>query len=54
MKYYPAAVSIYPTALNSFVHVIMYSYYFMSGYPSLKTISNLIKRYITTLQLVRY
>ena len=52
LKYYPGAPFTYPTSLNSLVHVIVYSYYLMSSYPSLSPITSLIKRYITIIQLV--
>ena len=51
LKYAPSvAITIVP-ALNTFVHVVMYFYYYQA---SLGVQWNWIKRYITTMQLIQF
>lgn len=42
-----------PTMINSCVHVIMYSYYFLSTFKSLAYPMKLLKPLITALQIVQ-
>ncbi|KAF9802537.1 hypothetical protein SFRURICE_013724 [Spodoptera frugiperda] len=52
LKYEPIYLTIYIRNVNSFVHMIMYTYYCLSAVPALK---NYLwwKKYITKLQLVK-
>eukprot|EP00160_Parvularia_atlantis_P003762 Unigene13159_Nuclearia_a/m.39858 Unigene13159_Nuclearia_a/g.39858 ORF Unigene13159_Nuclearia_a/g.39858 Unigene13159_Nuclearia_a/m.39858 type:complete len:280 (-) Unigene13159_Nuclearia_a:37-876(-) len=43
-----------PMVANSFVHVVMYSYYALSSQPQFKGLTNAIKPHITTMQLVQF
>ncbi|XP_045446630.1 elongation of very long chain fatty acids protein 7-like [Melitaea cinxia] len=53
LKYEPSYNTIFLGTLNSYVHVIMYTYYGMSAVPELA--KNLWwKKYITSLQLVQF
>lgn len=51
-KYAPAITTGLTPILNSFVHVIMYFYYFQSAKNSHKF--NWMKKYITIMQLVQF
>lgn len=53
LKYEPNIHLIFLAAVNSFIHVIMYSYYGLSSFPQL--VKYLWwKKYITSLQLVQF
>lgn len=49
-------MAIYNASINSFVHVIMYSYYFLSSFKGtyLKTFLRVIKPVITIIQLAQF
>lgn len=51
VKYEPSISTVFLGTLNSFVHIIMYSYYGLSAFPSM---SKYLwwKKYITRMQLV--
>ncbi|CAH1644071.1 unnamed protein product [Spodoptera littoralis] len=51
LKYEPTYMMIFIRNINSFVHVIMYTYYCLSAFPALKKYL-WWKKYITKLQLV--
>ncbi|KAF9422818.1 hypothetical protein HW555_001602 [Spodoptera exigua] len=53
LKYEPTYMTIYIRNVNSFVHMIMYTYYCLSALPVLKKYL-WWKKYITKLQLVRF
>lgn len=46
---------VFSIVANSIVHIIMYSYYFISSYDVVifKFIAGKVKKYITSIQLVR-
>lgn len=44
-------MGIYISGLNSFVHVIMYSYYYLSSYKSIRDRLKIVKPLITIIQL---
>lgn len=49
-------MAVYIAIINSFVHIIMYSYYFMSSIknPEIRKIVNKVKPFITILQLAQF
>lgn len=44
----------FPVALNSFIHIIMYTYYFFALFDSTKAYANMFKKYITIMQMVNH
>lgn len=46
-------MGIYICSLNSAVHVIMYSYYYLSSYKSFRNRLKIVKPFITIIQLVQ-
>lgn len=55
LKYFPTAPTIFPAAVNSFVHVLMYTYYLLStNGPKMQAFLAPIKPYITTMQMVQF
>lgn len=44
-------MGIYISGLNSLVHVIMYTYYYLSSYKSFGDRLKIVKPFITTIQL---
>ena len=55
LRYYPGAPTAFPVALNSAVHVVMYSYYLLSTKgPKMQKILNPFKPYITIMQMVSF
>jgi len=53
-KFAPGGEAYYPQAFNSFVHVIMYSYYFLSAMGPAMQPYLWWKKYMTSLQLVQH
>lgn len=53
VKYSAAMMEVYITAVNSLVHVIMYGYYFFSSFESCKKLTNIIKPYLTSIQIIQ-
>ncbi|XP_029962873.1 very long chain fatty acid elongase 5 [Salarias fasciatus] len=53
MNFIPAGHSYFGASLNSFVHVVMYSYYGLSSIPAIRPYL-WWKKYITQLQLVQF
>mgnify|MGYP003449524122 CR=1 FL=1 len=51
-KYLPGGHSVFTGLINSFVHVIMYFYYYLTSVDS-KYKQSFFKKYITILQMVR-
>lgn len=53
-KYLPGGHSVFMGGINSFVHVVMYSYYFITSYSPKYKANLWWKKYITQLQLVQF
>lgn len=53
-NYYGCELSRFSLMLNSFVHVVMYSYYILAQYKITLSIAQVIKRYITVIQMVQF
>ncbi|CAB3228023.1 unnamed protein product [Arctia plantaginis] len=53
LKYEPIYPSLFIRNINSFVHIIMYTYYALASFPSLRKYL-WWKKYITSLQLVQF
>ncbi|XP_055619837.1 elongation of very long chain fatty acids protein 1-like [Toxorhynchites rutilus septentrionalis] len=55
-KYVGGSMLMFSIVINSVVHVIMYSYYFLSAYEItiFKYIASKVKRYITSIQLIQF
>lgn len=47
-------MAIYNASINSFVHIVMYTYYFLSSFKSIKNAVNIAKPVITIVQLVQF
>lgn len=49
-------MAVYIAIVNSFVHIVMYSYYFMSSIkdPAVRKVANKVKPFITILQLLQF
>ncbi|XP_055611988.1 elongation of very long chain fatty acids protein 7-like [Uranotaenia lowii] len=55
-KYIGGSMLTFSIVVNSVVHIIMYSYYFISAYDVaiFKLIASKVKRYITSIQLIQF
>lgn len=47
-------MAIYNASINSFVHVVMYFYYFLSSFKSTRECINIFKPVITIIQLAQF
>ncbi|XP_058810232.1 elongation of very long chain fatty acids protein 4-like isoform X2 [Phymastichus coffea] len=55
VKFYPGGMATVPMAVNSTIHVIMYTYYYLSSLgPKVQRVINPIKPYITIMQMVQF
>lgn len=46
-------MEMFIAVINSYVHMIMYAYYFISSFPKFRTATNVIKPYITLMQIIQ-
>lgn len=53
LKHRVNEMGIYTCALNSMVHIVMYSYYFLTSFKSLRSPLSIVKPLITIIQLVQ-
>lgn len=55
-KYVGGSMLVFSIVANSIVHIIMYTYYFISAYdvPIFKLVASKVKKYITTIQLIQF
>lgn len=53
-KYFPGGHSVFMGTINSFVHVVMYSYYFLTSWNAEYKKNIWWKKYITQLQLIQF
>lgn len=53
IKYNASYMDQHPAWINSVVHIIMYSYYFMSSFKQLNSLTNVVKPFITMIQLIQ-
>lgn len=53
LKHRVNEMGIYPCALNSMVHIVMYSYYFLTSFKSLRNPLKIVKPVITIIQLIQ-
>ena len=53
IKWVPGGTAFYSSMINAFVHVVMYTYYGLSIFPSLRSYL-WWKRYLTQLQLIQF
>ncbi|XP_039437217.1 elongation of very long chain fatty acids protein AAEL008004-like [Culex pipiens pallens] len=55
-KYVGGSMLVFSIVANSIVHIIMYSYYFISAYDVaiFKLVAAKVKKYITTVQLIQF
>ncbi|KAG5668584.1 hypothetical protein PVAND_016520 [Polypedilum vanderplanki] len=53
LKYRGGRMEIFIAVLNSYVHIIMYAYYFVSSFKRYRIITDKIKPFITIMQIVQ-
>lgn len=46
-------MELYAAVLNNYVHILMYLYYFMSSFKSLRSVTKVLKPIMTTIQIVQ-
>lgn len=46
-------MEMFIAVINSYVHIIMYAYYFVSSFPKFRSVTNVIKPYITIMQIIQ-
>ncbi|CAG9810026.1 unnamed protein product [Chironomus riparius] len=53
LKYRGGRMEMFIAVINSYVHIIMYAYYFFSSYKRFFTVTNKIKPFITVIQIIQ-
>lgn len=53
LKYSGGMMELFIPAVNSLVHIIMYSYYFISSFKNFQKSSKLVKPFITFIQIIQ-
>ncbi|CAB4021176.1 elongation of very long chain fatty acids 4 [Paramuricea clavata] len=53
IKWVPGGTAFYSSMVNSFIHIVMYTYYGLSVFPSIRSYL-WWKRYLTQLQLIQF
>lgn len=48
-----AKMDLYISCINCYIHIMMYSYYFMSSFPQMNWITKHIKSFITKAQILQ-
>ena len=51
--FFTGRMEMFIAVINSYVHIIMYAYYFFSSYKRFFTVTNKIKPFITVIQIVQ-
>lgn len=47
-------MAIYNASINSFIHVVMYAYYFLSSFRDIRDYLDYVKPVITIMQMVQF
>lgn len=46
-------MDLYVSSINCYIHVMMYSYYFVSSFPSLQKYTKYVKSFVTLAQIAQ-
>lgn len=53
LKYSGGPMDLYIGGINSLVHIIMYTYYFLSSFDHLRKLTNVVKPFLTKIQIIQ-